>query len=105
MSRDAMIATRDAPVSKNSTTFTSDSFRRYTIRTAIYVLLIVGVMLFLLPVYVVIVTSLKEPAVINLATTWDLPPTIYWYSYVEVMDSFGPRIWNSVSLVISATVL
>ncbi len=85
--------------------YTSQDFRRYTIRTAIYVMLLIGMLLFLLPVYVVIVTSLKDPATINLATTWQFPTTLYWQSYQEVIAAFGPRIWNSVTLVISATIL
>ncbi len=78
---------------------------RFEGRTAIYVALIVGTLMFLLPVYVVVVTSLKDPATINLATTWQLPTIPYWQSYREVVVAFGPRIWNSVTLVISATVL
>lgn len=74
-------------------------------RVAVYVALIVMTIIFLTPVYLVLVTSLKAPADINLQTTWNLPPTIYWQSYVEVYQEFGPRIWNSVTLVISATVL
>lgn len=86
-------------------TTTAANFRRYTIRTSIYVALLVCTLLFLLPVYVVVITSLKDPATINLATTWQLPATPYWQSYVDVVDEFGPRIWNSVTLVVSATVL
>jgi glucose/mannose transport system permease protein len=85
--------------------YTAEEFKRYTLRTIIYVLLLGGTLIFLLPIYVVIVTSLKDPATINLASTWQLPITLYWQSYKEVIDEFGPRIWNSVSLVISATVL
>jgi len=85
--------------------FTTEQFRHYSIRTAIYVALIIGTLLFLMPVYVVIVTSLKDPATINLATTWQLPIEPYWQSYREVIDAFGSRIWNSVTLVVSATLL
>jgi glucose/mannose transport system permease protein len=85
--------------------YTAGEFRRYTARTALYVALLIGTLLFLLPVYVVIVTSLKDPATINLATTWNLPTTLHWQSYQEVVDAFGPRIWNSVTLVVSATIL
>jgi glucose/mannose transport system permease protein len=85
--------------------YTATEFKRYTMRTAIYVVLLVGVLIFLLPVYVVVVTSLKDPSTINLATTWHLPTTLHWQSYKEAIDAFGPRIWNSITLSISATVL
>src|SRR5688572_601465 len=85
--------------------WTAETFRHYTARTAIYVVLLIGTLLFLLPVYVVVITSLKDPASINLANTWQLPERPYWQSYTEVIEAFGPRIWNSITLVISATTL
>lgn len=84
---------------------TADRFRRYTIRTAIHVTLLVATVIFLLPVYVVVVTSLKEPSSINLQTTWNLPASPYWESFRDVLDAFGPRILNSATIVVSATVL
>lgn len=85
--------------------FTSKSFQRYTARTAVYVLLLVFMAFFLVPVYLVLVTSFKDPSTINLANTWNLPTTFYWQSYLEVVQAFGPRIQNSVALVIGATLL
>lgn len=84
---------------------TATQFRRNTAKTFIYVALIAMAGFFLIPIYLVIVTSLKEPASINLATTWQPPVNPYWQSYGEVMEKFGPRLWNSVSLAISATVI
>lgn len=85
-------------------TMTAYDFRRYTVRTILYVVLIVFMLLFLLPVYLVIVTALKDPATINLATTWNLPASPYWASFNEVLVQFGPRIQNSVILVVFATI-
>jgi glucose/mannose transport system permease protein len=62
-------------------------------------------MIVLLPIFVVVNTSLKDPASINLATTWRLPAHIHWQSYGDVIDEFGPRIWNSITLVTNATFL
>jgi glucose/mannose transport system permease protein len=88
-----------------STVYTPKQWRRYTVRTVLYVMLIVMTLVFLLPVYLVVVTSLKNPAEINLATTWAPPSELYWQSFSEVMTAFGPRLRNSVALVIGATVL
>jgi glucose/mannose transport system permease protein len=85
--------------------YTAKEFRRYTARTFVYIALILMTIIFLLPVYIVVVTSLKDPAVINLATTWQPPESPYWQSYGEVVDAFGSRLGNSVTLVIAATVL
>jgi glucose/mannose transport system permease protein len=80
-------------------------FRQYTFRTVLYIVLIVGMLIFLLPIFVVINTSFKDPATITLATTWRLPELIYWQSYAEAIEKFGPRIWNSITLVTNATLL
>lgn len=85
--------------------YSGEQFQRYTIRTVLHVALIVGMGIFLLPVFVVVNTSFKDPATINLATTWHLPEQLYWQSYVEVINTFGPRIWNSITLVTNATLL
>lgn len=86
-------------------TYTTRQWRRYTMRTVIYVALIALTAIFLLPVYLVVVTSLKDPASINLASTWNPPTTLHWQSFQEVVDAFGPRLRNSVALVIGATAL
>lgn len=85
--------------------FPGTKFRQYTLRTALHIALIVGTIIFLLPIFVVVNTSLKAPAAINLATTWHLPAEIHWQSYVEAIEEFGPRIWNSITLVTNATLL
>jgi glucose/mannose transport system permease protein len=81
------------------------NLRSYTIRVGLYIVLIVGTMIILLPFFVMLNTSLKDPASINLATTWHLPERPFWQSYAEVFDEFGPRIWNSITLVTNATLL
>ncbi len=82
---------------------TNHNMRRYTIRVSIYVVLAIFTIIFLTPVYLVIVTAFKDPATINLATTWHLPESLFWESFSEVMVQFGPRLQNSVALVIAAT--
>jgi glucose/mannose transport system permease protein len=84
---------------------TAAQMRHYTIRVSIYSALIVLTLSFLLPVYLVVITALKDPATINLPTTWNLPERPYWESFNEVVRAFGPRIQNSVALVIGATAL
>jgi len=69
------------------------------------VILILLAVVFLTPVYMVLITSFKHPETINLATSWNLPETVYWQSYLEVLEEFGPRIRNSVVLVVVATLL
>lgn len=84
---------------------TDSAWRRTTAQVVLYVILILLAVIFLTPVYMVLITSFKHPETINLATSWNLPETFYWQSYLEVLKEFGPRIRNSVILVVVATLL
>lgn len=84
---------------------TDSVWRRTTSQVVLYVILILLAVVFLTPVYMVLITSFKHPETINLATSWNLPETFYWQSYLEVLEEFGPRIRNSVVLVVVATLL
>lgn len=57
--------------------------RRRIGRTTKYALLILFVIVVLMPVYVLIVTSLKPPADVNPATSWGLPVRWPWEAAVD----------------------
>lgn len=79
--------------------------KRLGINGLIYGALFLLTLVFLIPVYLVIVTSLKAPSEINLNTAWEPPSSLHWQSYQEAIEAFGPRIRNSIILVIGATVI
>lgn len=62
---------------------TKKSPKRVLSRTAKYALLMFFVIIVLMPVYVLVVTSLKPPADVNPATSWGLPVRWPWESVVE----------------------
>ena len=74
-------------------------------RVVIYGALILLAIIYLIPGYMVIVTSLKSPEQISMNTVWSPPQTWNWYSFVEAWEAFAPSLLNSLSLVIPATVL
>jgi len=78
--------------------------RRGRWRWVIYLLLTLAALFYLLPVYLVVVTALKEPAAITLADTWRLPETWNWGSFVTAWEAFAPKLRNSMVLAVSATV-
>ena len=47
--------------------------------------------------------ALKEPASINLATTWSLPEVWYWGSFAEAWEAFAPKLRNSLVLTVAVT--
>lgn len=74
-------------------------------RTLIYAVLIFFVVLFLIPAYMVVITSLKSPDQIDLATAWALPDPWYFQSFVDAWNQFRPNIINSISLVVPSTII
>jgi glucose/mannose transport system permease protein len=71
----------------------------------IYVVLIVFSLCFLVPFYVLLVTSLKPFDEVSLATMWQLPHRIDFSSYVEAFKKLVPNFLNSVYMVIPATLI
>ena len=74
-------------------------------RVLTYALLLLATMFFLGPVYLVVITALKEPAAIRLATAWQLPEVWHWQSFVVAWDAFAPKLRNSLVLAVSATTI
>jgi glucose/mannose transport system permease protein len=93
-------------------TATSSPF--YSLRQALpkgfwdYVVLVVllGFMLFfLMPVYVMVVTGLKEARNVSLSTMWNLPQQWSGGGFVEAWQRLAPNLGNSLMLAIPATIL
>jgi glucose/mannose transport system permease protein len=91
-----------------STVLMAGRGRRGSARSArwlTYLLLAAAVVFFLLPAYLVVVTALKQPAVISLDSTWQLPRVFNWGSFAEAWTSFLPKLKNSLLLGLAATLL
>ena len=74
-------------------------------RLLTYLLLIVVAIFYLLPVYVIVVTSLKSFFDVSHSTPWQLPTVPDFNSYVNAFDKLAPSFLNSVLLVVPATLL
>ncbi len=74
-------------------------------RILVYVLLIFFAILFLIPVYMVVVTSFKSLDQIDLRTMWQIPQSLNPASFTEALDKLSPNFLNSLRLVIPATVI
>ncbi|BAS27055.1 ABC transporter permease [Limnochorda pilosa] len=74
-------------------------------RVALYAGLIVLALVYLMPVYMTVVTSLKDPSEIRLATAWKPPTEVSWEGYRAALGQFAPKLRNSFVLAVSATVL
>jgi glucose/mannose transport system permease protein len=71
----------------------------------LYVPLALLAVLYLIPMYVMLVTGFKSFAEVDLKTMWNLPSGIYFDNYVEAYAKLAPSLWNSVIMVIPAAVI
>ncbi|MDI9483922.1 MAG: carbohydrate ABC transporter permease [Bacillota bacterium] len=60
---------------------------------------------YLVPIYMTIMTSLKAPAEISFMTAWQLPSKLNWESYAIAWQRFAPSLKNSFVLGVTATLL
>ena len=74
-------------------------------RLLLYPALVFFLIFFLLPVYVVLVTSLKPLGDISLDTMWSLPKSLDFVNYSLAWEKLGPSVINSFQLVIPASVI
>ena len=74
-------------------------------KTVQYGLLMFFLSFFLIPIYVVLVTSLKPLDQVSLQTMWDLPTGIDVANYVLAWEKLGPSLGNSLLLVIPGALI
>jgi glucose/mannose transport system permease protein len=87
--------------------------RNATGRPILYSLLLIASGFYLLPLYVLVVTSMKSFAEVSLARMWALPSGLYFSSFAKAwlgnpdhgLRGLGPNFFNSVKLVVPATIL
>ncbi len=70
-----------------------------------YLLLVVVATFYLMPIYVMVVTSLKSFVEVSHTTPWQLPSMPTLESYGAAFDKLAPSFLNSVLLVVPATLL
>ena len=73
-------------------------------RIAIYGLLLVFAALYLMPIYVLVVTGMKSFTEVGLDRMWDFPSGLRFDSFQEAFDSLSKNMGNSFRMVIPATI-
>ncbi|WAA12531.1 carbohydrate ABC transporter permease [Fervidibacillus halotolerans] len=69
----------------------------------VYLILMLLSIFFLIPVYVMVITSIKPLDEVSLTEMWSLPSTIDLSSYSEAFGKLAPNFMNSIYLVVPAT--
>ena len=60
---------------------------------------------FLMPVWVMLITGLKDFSEVSLARMWDLPQGINFDNFAAAWDALAPNLWNSVLLAVPAALI
>ena len=74
-------------------------------RILLYATLIIVAAVYLMPIYMTVITALKYPADINLNTAWHIPSHLNWGRFSQAYAKLGPNILNSIILAVTATIL
>jgi glucose/mannose transport system permease protein len=74
-------------------------------RVIVYTLLIALAAMFLIPVYMVLVTSFKSIDQVNLTTMWAFPESFTLDSFARAFERLSPNLVNSILLVVPATAI
>ena len=74
-------------------------------RVLLYATLIVVAAIYLTPIYMTVITALKNPADINLDTAWQVPTHLNWGSFSQAYTKLAPNMMNSIILAVTATIL
>ena len=68
-----------------------------------YAVLAMAGFFFLMPIYMMLVTALKDPIEISLDTAWHPPQAWSWEGFAQAWTAFLPKLRNSFVLTIAAS--
>lgn len=68
-------------------------------------ILVLAMLFYLMPVYVMVVNGLKDKSYVSLATMWNLPHGLSSGGFGEAWHRLSPNLGNSFKMVIPATIL
>ncbi len=71
----------------------------------VVIVLAVAVLFYLMPMYVLVISGLKEATNVSISKMWSLPETATTGGFREAWDQLGPNMSQSFLLVIPATVI
>lgn len=75
------------------------------LRVVLYSLLVVMVVAFLLPIYVMMNQGLKSYEEVSRATMWDLPRNVTLEGFAEAWKKMAPYMKNSLYMTLPATII
>jgi glucose/mannose transport system permease protein len=74
-------------------------------RVLLYALMIALAAFYVLPIYLLLITSFKSFDQVSLSRMWELPQGLYFESFSRAWEVMGKSFINSIILVVPATVI
>ena len=74
-------------------------------RPAIYAVLLLATLFYIIPVYVLLITGLKGVSEVTLDHMWTLPTSFGFASFADAWKALSPNFLNSVKIAVPAAVL
>jgi glucose/mannose transport system permease protein len=81
------------------------TLQRIWTRGAIYLVLVAFAAFYLMPFYVMLITSLKPYVDVNVTRMWELPRGIYFEGILEAWRAVSPNFRNSMVITIPAALI
>ena len=78
---------------------------RRAVRLVIYAMLLLAVFFYVLPVYVLLITSLKSTSEVTLDDMWRLPTSVGFTGFQDAWTQLEPNFLNSVKVAVPAAVI
>jgi glucose/mannose transport system permease protein len=82
-----------------------ESLPKTTLDYVSLIFLFLCMLFFLMPLYVMVVTGLKDSTHVSLSTMWNLPTRLTGGGFMEAWQRLLPNLGNSLMLAIPATVI
>ena len=82
-----------------------ESLPKTTLDYVSLIFLFLCMLFFLMPLYVMVVTGLKDSTNVSLSTMWNLPTRLTGGGFMEAWQRLLPNLGNSLMLAIPATVI
>ena len=71
----------------------------------IWLILLLAMLFYLMPLYVMVINGLKEAQGVSLSTMWNLPQSLSGGGFFEAWERLLPNMINSLIMVIPATII
>lgn len=80
--------------------------QRFGFRKALmFAIILLAVLFYLMPMYVMVVSGLKDATNVDIATMWQLPTSLSGGGFAEAWSQLNPNLLQSFALVIPSTII